>query len=106
MKYKKTCIKLRCINVRNFKVQVYLATNADNYIHFNTARTKQKARESTGRKAPRKRHATKAARKSSPAIDCVKKPHHYRPGTVTLREIRRYQKSTDISIYKLPTTHT
>jgi histone H3 len=32
----------------------------------------------------------------------VKKPHRYRPGTVALREIRRYQKSTDLLIRKTP----
>ena len=58
------------------------------------ARTKQTARKSTGGKAPRKQLATKAARKSAPATGGVKKPHRYRPGTVALREIRRYQKST------------
>uniref|UniRef100_A0A8C0U5L1 Histone H3 n=1 Tax=Cyanistes caeruleus TaxID=156563 RepID=A0A8C0U5L1_CYACU len=57
------------------------------------ARTKQTARKSTGGKAPRKQLATKAARKS---------PHRYRPGTVALREIRRYQKSTELLIRKLP----
>uniref|UniRef100_A0AAV2J585 Core Histone H2A/H2B/H3 domain-containing protein n=1 Tax=Knipowitschia caucasica TaxID=637954 RepID=A0AAV2J585_KNICA len=30
------------------------------------------------------------------------KPHRYRPGTVALREIRRYQKSTELLIRKLP----
>merc|ERR1712123_548415 len=29
-------------------------------------------------------------------------PHRYRPGTVALREIRRYQKSTELLIRKLP----
>jgi histone H3 len=29
-------------------------------------------------------------------------PHSYRPGTVALREIRRYQKTTDLLIKKLP----
>eukprot|EP00501_MAST-03F_sp_TOSAG23-6_P002280 GSMAST32.ASY1.ANO1.2381.1 assembled CDS len=48
------------------------------------ARTKQTARKSTG------------------ATGGVKKPHRYRPGTVALREIRRYQKSTDLLIRKLP----
>ena len=38
--------------------------------------------------------ATKAARGG-------KKPHRYRPGTVYLREIRRYQK-TELLIRKLP----
>ena len=65
------------------------------------ARTKQTARKSTGGKAPRKQLATKAALKSSP-VGGVKKPHRYRPGTVALREIRRYQKSTELLIRKLP----
>ena len=64
------------------------------------ARTKQTARKSTGGKAPRKQLATKAARKTHPGG--VKKPHRYRPGVVALREIRRYQKSTDLLIKKLP----
>merc|ERR1739845_16353 len=52
--------------------------------------------------APRKQLATKAARKSAPATGGVKKPHRYRPGTVALREIRRYQKSTELLLRKLP----
>ena len=64
--------------------------------------TKQTAHKSTGGKAPRKQLATKAARKSAPSTGGVKKPHRYRPGTVALREIRRYQKSTELLIRKLP----
>ncbi|XP_048542626.1 histone H3.2-like [Triticum urartu] len=66
------------------------------------ARTKQTARKSTGGKAPRKQLATKAVRKSAPATGGVKKPHRFRPGTVALREIRKYQKSTELLIRKLP----
>ena len=66
------------------------------------ARTKQTARKSTGGKAPRKMLATKAARKSAPASGGIKKPHRYRPGTVALREIRKYQKSTEFLIRKAP----
>ena len=68
------------------------------------ARTKQTARKSTGGKAPRKQLATWAARKSAPATGGVIKPHkrRYRPGTVALREIRRYQKNTELLIRKLP----
>lgn len=67
------------------------------------ARTKQTARKSTGGKAPREQLATKAARKSAPTNGGVKKkPHRYRPGTVALREIRKYQKSTELLIRKLP----
>ena len=73
-----------------------------NWYSSKMARTKQTARKSTGGKAPRKQLATKAARKSAPATGGVKKPHRYRPGTVALREIRRYQKSTELLIRKLP----
>ncbi|XP_032763164.1 histone H3.3A-like [Rattus rattus] len=66
------------------------------------AHTKQTAGKSTGGKAPRKQLATKTARKSMTSTGGVKKPHHYRPGTVALREIRRYQKFTELLIRKLP----
>lgn len=66
------------------------------------ARTKQTARRCTGGKAPRKQLATKASRKFHPTSGGVKKPHRYRPGTVALREIRKYQKSTDTLIRKAP----
>ena len=67
------------------------------------ARIKQTARKQTGVKAPRKVITTsKAARKTAPSIGGVKKPHRYRPGTVALREIRKFQKSTDLLIRKLP----
>ena len=66
------------------------------------ARTKQTARRSTGGKAPRKQMAIKASRRFALATGGVKKPHRYRPGTVALREIRRYQKTTDHLIRKLP----
>ena len=48
--------------------------------------------------------AKKAKRsgKSSGLVGGVKRPHRFRPGTVALREIRRYQKSTELLIRKLP----
>jgi len=66
------------------------------------ARTKQTARKSTGGKAPRKQLAVKAARKTAPVVGGIRRPHRYRPGTVALREIRKYQKSTELLIRKLP----
>ncbi|XP_065868892.1 histone H3.3-like [Euphorbia lathyris] len=59
------------------------------------ARTKQIARKCTGGKAPRKQLAAKVC-------DDSRDPHRYRPGTVALREIRKYQKSTDLLIRKMP----
>eukprot|EP00996_Jenningsia_fusiforme_P004423 NODE_5242_length_701_cov_18.196319_g4871_i0.p1 GENE.NODE_5242_length_701_cov_18.196319_g4871_i0~~NODE_5242_length_701_cov_18.196319_g4871_i0.p1 ORF type:complete len:158 (-),score=30.41 NODE_5242_length_701_cov_18.196319_g4871_i0:226-636(-) len=66
------------------------------------ARTKQTARKSTGGKAPRKQLASKMPRKYAPSLAGIKKPHRFRPGTVALREIRKYQKSTDLLIRRLP----
>ena len=47
------------------------------------------------------------AQKSTPATaeGGVKKPHRYRPRTVALREIRRYQGSTKLLIRKMPFQH-
>ena len=70
------------------------------------ARTKQTARKQIATpagKAPRKNIGNKqAARKTAPSMGGIKKPHRYRPGTVALREIRKYQKSTELLIRKLP----
>ena len=73
------------------------------------ARTKQTARMSTGGKAPRKELATKAARMTANfyganfyGAGTMRRPHRYRPGTVALRQIRKYQKSTELLIRKLP----
>jgi histone H3 len=66
------------------------------------ARTKQTARKSTGGKAPRKALASKAAVQSAPKTGGAKKPRRFRPGTVALREIRRYQKTSDLLLRKLP----
>ena len=48
--------------------------------------------------------AARAAKKSSVKAPKggVKKPHRFRPGTVALKEIWRYQKSTELLIRKLP----
>ncbi|KAK5133194.1 histone H3-like centromeric protein hH3v [Meristemomyces frigidus] len=63
-----------------------------------------------GKSAPAPRMSAvggKAPRRSGPAGGSVwmspgrKKPR-YKPGTVALREIRRYQKSTELLVAKLP----
>ena len=56
-------------------------------LELKMARTKQTARKSTGGKALRMQLATKAARKSAPAINSFKKPRRLCSGTVALREI-------------------
>ena len=69
------------------------------------ARTKQSAAKSTGGKAPKKTLITKHSLKTHGhkwVRGGLKKPRRFRPGTVALREIRRYQKSTELLIRKLP----
>ena len=85
------------------------------------ARVKQVARKTSAAKAPRFYMLTQQARQhqlqqqKATALPLrrlpvpqlgprggVKKPHRYRPGTVALREIRRFQKSTDLLIRKAP----
>ncbi|CAE6422640.1 unnamed protein product [Rhizoctonia solani] len=66
------------------------------------------ARKSTGGKAPRRTSTStagpsKSRSKQQEADDeGTKKKRRYRPGVLALREIRRYQKSTDLLIAKLP----
>jgi histone H3 len=57
-------------------------------------------RKTAAGKTPRKTAAGKTPKKAIAKAD--KKPHRFRPGTVALREIRRYQKSTELLIRKLP----
>lgn len=51
-----------------------------------------------------KKHEDKPTVKPSVEADAakVRKPHRYRPGTVALREIRRYQRSTDLLVQRAP----
>ena len=70
----------------------------------NTAKNR-KTRESG--KQPRKQLKNKSMHKTLKNVrgaptGGVKKPMRYRPGTVALREIRRYQKSTELLIRKMP----
>ena len=49
--------------------------------------------------------ASKAQKKTAPAAGGVKKERkqfRYRPGTVALREIKRYQKATTLLIQRAP----
>ena len=69
------------------------------------ARTKQTARKGTNGAASRmikasKNIATKAPHK--PPMQQLKKKRRFRTGTVALREIHQYQKSTELLIRKAP----
>ncbi len=66
------------------------------------ARTKQTAHKSTGGAIPRYHLATKFARATTQKAIAMRKPHRWCPGTVALREIRKFQKNTDLLIRKAP----
>lgn len=87
-------------------------------------RIKQVPQKNTGRAAPHMNTGGKTVAKPLAAVTCkaineennkvaaaagkgrvqagLKKNYRYRPGTVALREIRRYQKSTDLLIRRAP----
>ena len=54
---------------------------------------------------PAKRPTPKKTSEPSQSQPSGKKGHRYKPGTVALREIWRYQKSTELLIRKLPFQH-
>jgi histone H3 len=51
---------------------------------------------------PRKFTFGKARRKHRAVCSGAKRPHRFRPGTVALLDIRRYQRSTELLIPKVP----
>ena len=55
-----------------------------------------------GGKQPQKHLLQKLVRQDNPTIGGIKKPHWYQPGMVALREIRRYQQSTECLIKRTP----
>lgn len=65
------------------------------------ARTKLTPKK-TVPKGERPTVGTKAYHRAIDAKKQARKPHRYRPGTVALREIRRYQKTTDNLIKRAP----
>jgi histone H3 len=67
------------------------------------ARTKQIARKATAVKVPRKSSvASKVTVQTGECDVKVKGARRFRPGKTALREIRRFQKSTNLLIPKLP----
>ena len=66
--------------------------------HGSIKKAQEEARKAA---AAKKAAAAWKAGKKAPAGG-VKKPHRFRPGTVALKEIRRYQKSMELLIRKLP----
>ncbi|KAK0538606.1 histone H3.3C [Tilletia horrida] len=66
------------------------------------ARTKVTARKSVNGVSPTFAKKSTTGGKRVPTHGFLKKPHRYRPGTVALREIARYQRSTQKLIPTMP----
>ncbi len=68
------------------------------------ARTKTMAKKSKrGKGKGRGKSKGKGGRKNAPAKGgVVRKKHRWRPGTVAMREIKRYQRSTRCLMQRLP----
>ena len=77
----------------------------ENMAHSKTTFRRERKMQNGG-KAPRKKLATKslmkAGMKNPRHTSGIKRPHRYRPGKVALHEIRKYQKTTELLIRKLP----
>mmetsp|Transcript_163663 Transcript_163663/g.289667 ORF Transcript_163663/g.289667 Transcript_163663/m.289667 type:complete len:160 (+) Transcript_163663:84-563(+) len=62
----------------------------------------QQSRSTLTAKVSRKAQAPHGTAPGTPGRMEIKKPHRYRPGVIALREIRKYQKSTELLIRKAP----
>ena len=63
-------------------------------------KTKTAAKAKSSKKMPAK--GSKAIKKSAPAAGGAKKPRRWRPGTVALREVKKYQRKVDNLIPRAP----
>ncbi|KAG8882922.1 centromeric DNA-binding histone H3-like protein cse4 [Tulasnella sp. 331] len=79
--------------------------NQDDGIPTKRLKAGPTARKSTAGKQPRKSNTTARApgrRAQEDEEEPAQRKKRFRPGTVALREIRKYQRSTDLLISKLP----
>jgi histone H3 len=105
------CINRAAIHCIIFHPSLLLsiASTVSPFISLQIARVKQIARKTIGGKTQRFSLLGKLAqREAGPrrlqlgGKGGVKKPHHYRPGTVALCEIHRFQRTTELLIRKAP----
>ncbi len=64
-------------------------------------RSKAVAKKTSEKPSKKNLQSQKIARKTAPVTTGVRK-HRFKPGTIALREIKRYQRSTDLLIQKAP----
>ena len=110
------CKKIRVLRTKHFSTHLWIVCTPDSCYFLPSpisppfvamARTKQTSRGDAGGKAPRQTLTTKSkskgktrfSKKSAPGI---KKSRKFRPGTVALRDIKKYQRVTDMLLRRLP----
>lgn len=95
--------KQREIKLRPF---IYVHITIVPRTSFDMAFSKPTAHKSVGARSGRKTvHTAKRTAlpaKSTTSTGDLKNPHRYRPGTIALREIRKFHKSTELLVHKLP----
>jgi hypothetical protein len=64
--------------------------------------TREKAKPMQNKRKPVKKKYALGAKHAPVVPHQARKPHRYRPGTLALKEIRKYQRSTELLIRKTP----
>ena len=72
------------------------------YIAQNSNKIKNPNKRNVGMLAGRQPRSVKSIVEARAGVQKSERRHRFRPGTVVLREIRRYQRSTELLIRKLP----
>ena len=72
------------------------------YIAWNLNKIKNPNKRNVGMSAGKQPRSVKSIAEAKAGVQKPERRHQFRPGTVALREIRRYQRSTELLIRKLP----
>ena len=73
-----------------------------NNISQNRKKIKNPSKRNVGVSAGKQPRSATSIAAATASVQKPQKTHRFRPGTVALREIRRYQRSTELLIRKLP----
>lgn len=97
-------MKVTYISKKKSEIGIKTPSEQNSYSPISMARSKMsnKPSRNTGGKAPRRALGGKTTnlKLASIAGGGLKKHQRYRPGTVALREIRKYQKTTELLLLK------
>ena len=112
----KQTLRLKKINEREKKLRVqnlrlYIKNQQKNQFNLFQRKSKQKAKKAKATATAKKNtnniieeeeKEEEEEEVKAPIATSIKRPHRYRPGTVALREIKKYQKTVELLIKKHP----